>query len=53
MSNNEIYENVTPELEAIGLKIERLLNGLSISEMNDLLTCVKQSILDNTKVLVN
>lgn len=45
------YRNVSEEEKEFGLKIERLLVGLSISSAQYLLSCVKYAIADKSKVL--
>lgn len=45
------YRNVSEEEKEIGLKIEKLLIGLSVSSAQDLLKCIGYAIADKSKVL--
>lgn len=45
------YRNVSVEEKEIGLKIEKLLIGLTVSSAQDLLKSVHYAISDKSKVL--
>lgn len=45
------YRNISEGEKKVGLKIEKLLIGLSVSSAQDLLSCVKYAIADKSKVL--
>ncbi|BBE20658.1 hypothetical protein AQPE_4880 [Aquipluma nitroreducens] len=45
------YRNASEEEKEIGLKVEKLLIGLSVSSAQDLLKCVSYAIADKSKVL--
>jgi hypothetical protein len=48
--NNRLYESFTDKQKEVAPQIEKLINGLSISEINYLFLRIKRKIQEETKV---